>query len=54
MMIMMFFYSLLVLVMGKLGKKATLENNAEIVYKLFRKSVILLIPFALLVLSLKE
>jgi hypothetical protein len=40
--------------MGKLGKKATMENKAEIVYKLFRKSVILLIPFVFVVLTLKD
>jgi hypothetical protein len=31
-----------------------MEKNAEIAYKCFRKSVILLIPFALVILSLKE
>lgn len=53
MMIMMFFFSLLVLIMGKMGVRVTKVKKAAVAHSLFKKSVILLIPFLLVVISLK-
>lgn len=53
MMIMMFFFSLLVLIMGKMGVRVTKVKKATVAHRLFKKSVILLIPFLLVVISLK-
>ena len=53
MMIMMLFFSLLVLIMGKIGVRVTKVKKATVAHGLFKKSVILLIPFLLVVISLK-
>jgi len=50
---MMFFFSLLVLIMGKMGVRVTKVKKAGVAHRLFKKSVILLIPFLLVVISLK-
>lgn len=53
MMIMMFFFSFLVLIMGRIGIRARRVQKAAVAHRLFKKSVILLIPFVLVVISLK-
>jgi len=52
-MIMMFFFSIIVLIMGKIGVRATNVKKAAITHSLLKKSVILLIPFLFIVISLK-
>jgi hypothetical protein len=53
MMIMMFFFSLIVLIMGRMGVRATRMKKATVAHRLFKKSIILLIPFILIVMTLK-
>lgn len=46
--LIMFFFSVLVLIMGKCGKRAVRRENVDITHRVLKKSLITMIPLAIL------
>lgn len=54
MMILMGFFSMIVLSLGKAGKWAVWKKDAGFTYRMFKKSLFMLIPFLMIVFGLKQ
>lgn len=54
MMILMFFFSAIVFILGKLGKKSVTSKKAEITHRNLKKSICMLVPFLMIILGLKR
>lgn len=48
------FFSMIVLSLGKAGKWAVWKKDAGFTYRMFKKSLIMLIPFLMIVFGLKQ
>jgi hypothetical protein len=54
MMILMGFYSLIVLFLGKAGRWVVWRKKAGFTYRIFKKSLLMLVPFVMIVVGLKQ
>lgn len=54
MMLLMGFFSLIVLFLGKIGKKTVWKKKADFTFKMFKKSLFMLVPFVMIVMGLKQ
>lgn len=54
MMILMTFFSMIVLFLGKSGRWAVKKKKAEFTYRILKKSLLMLVPFVIIVIGLKH
>ena len=54
MMILMGFFSMIVLALGKAGRWAVWKKKSAFTHRIFRKSLLMLAPFLLIVFTLKQ